>query len=116
MAEIVACGRTRWNIENEGFNLLKNHGYHMEHNFGHGQHGLSNTLLALNLIAFAFHAVCQQLCALWKQANELYTRKRRLFLAIDLLTEWQYFESWHALLAPIAKPSLRPIAKGRAPP
>jgi hypothetical protein len=25
VAEIVACGRTRWKIENEGFNVMKNH-------------------------------------------------------------------------------------------
>ncbi len=49
---IVACGRARWKIENEGFNLLKNNGYHMQHNFGHGCDGLSNTLMTLNLIAF----------------------------------------------------------------
>ncbi len=28
--------RARWKIENETFNILKNHGYHFEHNFGHG--------------------------------------------------------------------------------
>jgi hypothetical protein len=27
VAEIVACGRSRWKIENESFNVLKNHGY-----------------------------------------------------------------------------------------
>ena len=37
VADIVAAGRARWKIENEWFNLLKNHGYHMEHNFGHGK-------------------------------------------------------------------------------
>ena len=58
-------GRARWKIEIEGFNLLKKHGYHMEHNFGHGKQGLSNTLMTLNLIAFAFHAVCNHLCELW---------------------------------------------------
>ncbi len=26
VAEIVACGRARWKIENESFNVLKNHG------------------------------------------------------------------------------------------
>ena len=55
----------RWKIENERFNLLKKHGYHMEHNIGHGKQGLSNTLMTLNLIAFAFHAVCNHLCELW---------------------------------------------------
>ena len=38
----LKAGRARWKIENEGFNLLKRHGYHMEHNFGHGKQGLSD--------------------------------------------------------------------------
>jgi len=28
--ELVKGGRSRWKIENEGFNTLKNHGYHLE--------------------------------------------------------------------------------------
>ena len=46
VAEIVACGRARWKIENESFNVLKNHGYELEHNFGHGQGFLAMTLAA----------------------------------------------------------------------
>jgi hypothetical protein len=34
VAEIVACARARWKIENESFNVLKCNGYHLEHNFG----------------------------------------------------------------------------------
>jgi hypothetical protein len=38
VAEIVACSRARWKIrwkmENERFNVLKNHGYELGHNFG----------------------------------------------------------------------------------
>ncbi len=30
--KIVKAGRTRWKIENEGNNILKNHGYNLEHN------------------------------------------------------------------------------------
>ena len=33
VARIVRAGRARWKIENEGFNTLKNQGYHLEHNF-----------------------------------------------------------------------------------
>jgi hypothetical protein len=29
--DVVKGGRARWKIENEGFNTLKNHGYHLEH-------------------------------------------------------------------------------------
>src|ERR1019366_10019052 len=34
VAELAACGRARWKIENEAFNTLKTKGYHLEHNFG----------------------------------------------------------------------------------
>src|SRR3954454_13132646 len=32
VAELAACGRARWKIENESFNVLKTGGYHLEHN------------------------------------------------------------------------------------
>ncbi|GAB6161167.1 hypothetical protein JCM12298_03260 [Desulfothermus naphthae] len=38
---LVRGGRSRWKIENETFNTLKNQGYHLEHNFGHGKKNLS---------------------------------------------------------------------------
>ncbi|MBR9982357.1 MAG: hypothetical protein KFF50_15100, partial [Desulfatitalea sp.] len=41
----------RWKIENETFNTLKNQGYHIEHNFGHGRKNLSNNFFVLNLLA-----------------------------------------------------------------
>ncbi len=55
VAEIAACARARWKIENESFNVLKNHGYHLEHNFGHGKQYLAQGFVMLNLLAFAFH-------------------------------------------------------------
>ena len=42
---LVRAARARWKIENEGFNTLKNHGYHLEHNFGHGHRHLSEAFL-----------------------------------------------------------------------
>src|SRR5262249_25053958 len=56
VADIVAAARARWKIENETFNVMKNHGYELEHNFGHGQTFLAMTLAALNLLAFAWHS------------------------------------------------------------
>jgi hypothetical protein len=55
VADIAAAGRSRWKIENETFNVMKNHGYELEHNFGHGERFLAMTLAALNLLAFAWH-------------------------------------------------------------
>ena len=47
-AELVACAR-RWKVENEGFNVLKSNGYHLEHNFGHGKQNLAMMFAAMRL-------------------------------------------------------------------
>ncbi len=58
VAEIAACGRARWKVENESFNVLKTKGYNLEHNFGHGNNNLAALLVTMNLLAFAFHTLC----------------------------------------------------------
>ncbi len=68
VAELSTCGRARWKIENETFNVLKTGGYHLEHNFGHGQQHLSAVLVTLNLLAFALHTVCELAEGTWKRA------------------------------------------------
>ena len=50
--EIVKGGRTRWKIENETFNTLKNQGYNFEHNYGHGLKTLRNLLAGLMFLVF----------------------------------------------------------------
>ena len=44
--------RTRWRVENEAFNTLKNQGYEFERNYGHGKQFLSSTLAGLMMLAF----------------------------------------------------------------
>ena len=50
VAELADCGRARWKIENETFNVLKTKGYNLGHNFGHGKQYLSAVLATLNQI------------------------------------------------------------------
>ncbi|MEJ7712875.1 MAG: hypothetical protein WKF84_24290 [Pyrinomonadaceae bacterium] len=49
VSEIISIGRAKWKIENEQFNIQKNHGYHLTHNFGHGQQNLEQRLLLFEL-------------------------------------------------------------------
>jgi hypothetical protein len=71
--ELLAdCGRTRWKIENEHNNTLKNQGYHLTHNFGHGERYAGDTYCVLLLLAFLHHGL-MQLC------DELYIRARACF-------------------------------------
>ncbi len=56
-AEAHACARSRWKIENETFNTLKNQGYELEHNFGHGHQHLPTVLMLMMLLAFLIRSV-----------------------------------------------------------
>jgi len=49
---LMRIGRSRWKIENETFNTLKNQGYNFEHNYGHGKKHLCTGLAYLMLLAF----------------------------------------------------------------
>lgn len=49
---IMRMGRSRWKVENETFNTLKNQEYNFEHNYGHGKENLSTVLVLLMMLAF----------------------------------------------------------------
>ncbi|MGH6821663.1 MAG: hypothetical protein ACREDU_12495, partial [Methylocella sp.] len=86
VALIAACARARWKIENESFNILKNNGYHLEHNFGHGKQNLAMTFAAMNLLAFAIHTVCDCLEELWIKARKAKRARKRFFEHIRTIT------------------------------
>ena len=97
--KIVADGRARWKIENENNNILKNNGYHLTHNFGHGHKYLAQLFLTFNLLAFLFHTVLEIGDEKYRLLrSELPTRKI-FFDDIRALTRYLYFPSWQALLS-----------------
>lgn len=81
VAAIVGIGRSRWKIENEHFNVHKNHGYELEHNYGHGKKTLSMVFYLLNLLAFIAHVILERGDRLYQRC--LATTSRR--------------ELWHTL-------------------
>lgn len=95
---IVQAGRTRWKIENESNNVLKNRGYHLEHNFGHGQQHLSTVLLTLNLLAFLFHTSLHLVDQRYRRLREHLVVRQTFFNDIQTLTRYLYFDSWDHLL------------------
>ncbi len=74
---LIRCGRTRWKVENEMVNLLKNQGCHIEHDFGHGKQGLSNPLLTLNPLDFACHSIRDQIREPWIEVRNKFGRRVR---------------------------------------
>jgi hypothetical protein len=95
---VVTAGRARWKIENENNNVLKNRGYHFEHNYGHGSQYLSQVLLTLILLAFLCHTVLQLTDSRYQNVRaELATRKT-FFDDLRALTRYWFFESWDHML------------------
>lgn len=101
VAEMAACGRARWKIENEAFNVLKNNGYNFEHNFGHGKQTLASILVVLNLLAYAMHNFCDVTETLWQKVRQTLGARYRLFEHIRTITAYHIFTSWRALMRTI---------------
>ena len=102
--DIQRGGRARWKIENETFNTLKNQGYHLEHNFGHGKQYLANNFSLLMMLAFLIDQVQQLCCPLFQQALKtnhasktyLWSRMRAFFMSF-------YIHCWERFFAALIK-------------
>ena len=108
VAEIAACARARWKIENESFNVLKNNGYNLEHNFGHGKKHLATLFATMNLLAFAFHTACDCVETQWQHARTAIGARTRFFQHLRTITAYVLFPSWFALI--------HTLRSGKAPP
>jgi hypothetical protein len=108
VAEIAACGRARWKIENESFNVLKNHGYELEHNFGHGETYLAMMLAALNMLAFAWHTVLDLTEPPWRRAREAAEKRTSFFASLATLTSFVVVPAWSELLEALATFTIPP--------
>ena len=104
VVELVKIGRARWKIENEGFNTLKNQGYHIEHNFGHGKQNLSYIFFLLNLLAFFVHQI-GQLCDPWyQQCRTKFTSRKEFWNQLRCTLRIIVFQTWESLLSLIIDP------------
>jgi hypothetical protein len=108
VADIVAAGRARWKIENETFNVMKNHGYELEHNFGHGETFLAMMLAALNLLAFAWHSALDIVEPPWQAARQAAEKRSSFFAHMLTLTTYVVFPSWRAVLEALATFTIPP--------
>jgi hypothetical protein len=100
--KITRAGRSRWKVENETFNTLKNLGYNFEHNYGHGKKYLSTIFCMMMMLAFLIDQTQEIACGLFKLCKKfsgtyrnLWERMRALFQLIPL-SDW---ESFYQILA-----------------
>lgn len=66
VTESVTVAHSRWKVKNsllrslgETFNTLKNQGYHLEHNYGHGKHNLATNFAILTFLVFLIDQMAQ---------------------------------------------------------
>jgi len=96
---VMRGGRARWKVENETFNTLKNQGYGLEHNYGHGQQHLATVLAMLMMLAFLIDQIQEHSCRVFQAARarfrsrtSLWERMRAFFTDFripDWATLWQ---------------------------
>jgi len=95
VTNLVKAGRCRWKIENECFNTLKNQGYHLNHNFGHGKKNLSHTMYLLTLLAFFFHQIFELSDPAYQLCRKSYVNKLALWETFRTLIIYFIFDSWN---------------------
>lgn len=96
--KIVADGRARWKVENENNNVLKTKGYHLEHNFGHGEKNLAALFATYNILAFLFHTILEIVDEKYNEIRQILPSRMTFFNDMRALTRYIYFNGWEALM------------------
>ena len=95
--EITIGGRTRWHIENQTFNTLKNQGYQFEHNFGHGNKNLCNVFAMTMFLAFLVDQIQELSCYFFQtslyshSARYCFWEKFKSVFSIFIIESWELF-------------------------
>ena len=113
IVQLVRAARARWKIENETFNTLKNQGYHLEHNFGHGDQHLSEAFFTLNLLAFFMHQIFQLVDGLYQRVRTLFSSRRAFWDEVRSAFRLFLFTSWDQVLERMNSPP-QPLPRYRA--
>ena len=97
VSDLATFGRTRWKIENEGINVLKRKGYHVEHNYGHGSQYLAQVFLVLNLLAFLLHTALHLVDELYQYLRRALHKRVTFFDDMRALCRYNFFQNWETL-------------------
>jgi len=100
---LIDAARARWKIENECFNSLKNHGYNIEHNYGHGSNNLCYNFYNFTLLAFTMHQMHQLTDKLFQEMRSRFGRLGSLWEELRTMVHRFYFSSMEALWELLAK-------------
>ncbi|VAX23616.1 hypothetical protein MNBD_IGNAVI01-3169 [hydrothermal vent metagenome] len=98
VVRLAKGGRCRWKIENECFNTLKNQGYCLAHNFGHGKRHLSHNMYLLTLLAFFYHQIFELSDPAYQLCRRSLVSKKDLWGRLRVLIQYFIFDSWNDLM------------------
>ena len=104
IVQLVRAARARWKIENEGFNTLKNQGYHLKHNFGHGDRHLSEAFFVLNLLAFFMHQIFELVDGMYQRVRTFFSSRRAFWDEARSAFRLFLFTSWDQVLERMNSP------------
>ena len=96
---LTVCGRTHWKVENENNNVLKTKGYHLEHNYGHGNKNLSSLFATFIILAFLFHTLLDFMDERYRLIRKKLSKRETFFDHIRALTYYLCFDSWDNLMS-----------------
>ena len=99
---IMQAARSRWKIENETFNTLKNQGYHFDHNFGHGYKYLSNVLALIMLLAFLIDQIIQARDRIFSRIESKMKTRKRLWMTRRALFSTTILDSFEDMMRKVA--------------
>jgi len=94
---VMRAGRSRWKIENETFNTLKNLGYHFEHNYGHGKQYLATVFTTLMLLAFLLDQVQELCCCVFQAARDRFRSRTAFWEKLRSSVTEHFIENWQIL-------------------
>jgi hypothetical protein len=109
--EVVRAGRTRWKTENEHNNTLKNHGYHLEHNFGHGKKHLASLIATLILLSFLLHTILRLTDHRYRAIRD-HSPRQAFFNQLRALLIYVLFATWAAVMEMMLN-ACQPPPRGR---
>ena len=100
---VARGGRSRWHIENQTFNVLKNHGYGLDHNYGHGDENLSFNSVLMAMISFYVDQIFEIKNELFQKAKDACKRKSYLWDLTRAMYITMPFRDWEDLLNKVIK-------------
>ena len=115
ISTLVKGARCRWKNENECFNVMKNHGYYMAHNYGHGKKNLAFNFYLLTLLAFFIHQIFELSDRHYQSCRKKFGSKRHLWEKLRAYIDIIVFETWEQLLDFAFRPKAGLLTWAHAP-